>query len=111
MNRQQPEFTAEQVAAVSAFLREPRGRTRRLLTSNRKWLVALERRRNSRLAEAELRRHVARLDFSQEQGFRELLADDSRSRLLTSYHFGDYIYGLNQLGATVTPHAKVVFMS
>ena len=99
------------MAAVSAFLREPQGRTRRLLAANRKWLTALERRRNSRLAVAELRRHVARFDFPQEQGFRELLGDDARSRLLTSYHFGDYIYGLNLLGATVKPHAKVVFMA
>lgn len=111
MNRQESEFTAEQVAAVSAFLREPRERTRRLLAANRKWLAELESRRNNRLAEADLRRHVARLDFPQEQGFRELLADDPRSRLLTSYHFGDYIYGLNLLGATVNPHAKVVFMA
>ena len=111
MNRQESEFPAEQVAAVSAFLREPRGRTRRLLAANRKWLAELERRRNNRLAEADLRRHVARLDFPQQKGFRELLADDPRSRLLASYHFGDYIYGLNLLGAIVTPHAKVVFMS
>ena len=111
MIRRQSKFPAEQVAAVSALLREPRGRTRRLLAANEKWLAALERRRNSRLARAALRRHTSRLHFPQAQNLRQLLGDDPRPRLLTSYHFGDYIYGLNLLGATVNARAKAIYLS
>ena len=111
MIRQQSKFPAQQVAAVSALLREPRGRTRRLLAANEQWLAALERRRNSRLARAALRRHTSRLHFPQAQNLRQLLGDDPRPRLLTSYHFGDYIYGLNLLGATVNTRAKAIYLS
>ena len=111
MIRRQTEFPAEQVAAVSTVLREPRGRTRRLLAANHRWLAALEQRRNSRLAEAKLRRYVASLHFPQARNLRNLLDDDPRPRLLTSYHFGDYIYGLNLLGARVNASANVVYLS
>ncbi len=111
MIRQQPDFPAEQTAAIATFLREPRGRTRRLLAANRKWLDALEHRRNSRLAESELRRHTARLHFPQARNLRELLGDDPRSRLLTSYHFGDYIYGANLLGASINTCARAMYLS
>lgn len=111
MIRRQPDFPAEQTAAVATFLREPRGRARRLLTANRKWLNALERRRNSRLAEPALQRHAARLHFPQAQNLLELLGDDPRPRLLTSYHFGDYIYGANLLGATVNTRARAIYLS
>ena len=111
MTTDQADFPAEQIAAVAAFLREPCGRTRRLLDANRKWLAALEYRRNNRLATAELRRHVARLHFPQMRDLRELLGDDPRPRLLTSFHFGDYIYGVNLLGASISTRAQVVYMS
>lgn len=111
MIRQQSKFPAQQVAAVSALLREPRARTRRLLAANEQWLAALEHRRNNRLARTALRRHTARLHFPQAQNLRQLLDDDPRPRLLASYHFGDYIYGLNLLGATVNTRAKAIYLS
>ena len=111
MIRQQSEFSAQQVAAVSAFLREPRGRARRLLAANEKWLAALKHRRDSRLAPAALRRHTSRLHFPQARNLRQLLSDDPRPRLLASYHFGDYIYGLNLLGAMVNSRAKAIYLS
>ncbi len=111
MTRTNTNFAAEQVAAISTFLREPRGRTRRLLATNANWLTALERRRNTRLSEAELRRHAALFDFPQARQLRELLADDGRSRLLASFHFGDYVYGLNLLAASFGGRANVVFLS
>ncbi len=111
MIRRQPDFPAEQTNAISTLLREPRGRTRSLLAANREGLAALEHRRNSRLAETALRRHAARLHFPQARNLRELLGDDPRPRLLTSYHFGDYIYGLNLLGATVNTRARAICLS
>ena len=111
MIKRQPDFTEEQTAAVSALLREPRGRTRRLLAANRKWLAALEHRRNSRMTENALRRHTARLHFPQAQHLRELLGDDPRPRLFASYHFGDYIYGVNLLGATINTRARAIYLS
>ncbi len=111
MIRRQAEFSEEETAAVSTLLREPRGRTRRLLAANRKWLAALEHRRNSRMAETALRRHAARLHFPQAHNLRGLLGDDPRPRLLASYHFGDYIYGVNLLGATINTCARAIYLS
>ena len=111
MARQQVEFSIEQVAAVSAFLREPRSRGRRLLIANRKWLAELEHWRNCRQQEAALRRHVARLRFPQQESLQELVRADARSRLLVSFHFGDYIYGTNLLAASISGLARVFFLS
>ncbi len=111
MVRQKVKFPAEQVAAVAAFLREPRSRTRRLLAANHKWLAELEHRRNNRLEKPEMRRHTARLRFAQQGNLLQLLRDDARSRLLVTYHFGDYIYGLNLLAASIGARARVHYMA
>ena len=111
MAREKTGYSAEQVAAIATFLREPHGRTRRLLAANDKWLAGLERRRNRPLAQPELRRLVARLRFPQQGQLLELIGDDPRSRLLVSYHFGDYIYGLNLLGSSVSARGRVYYLS
>ena len=111
MAREKTRYSAEQIAAVAAFLREPQDRARRLLAGNEKWNVALERRRNAPMGRAELRRHVGRIRFPQRGKLLELIADDPRPRLLVSYHFGDYIYGLNLLGAAIGSRAEVYYLS
>ena len=111
MAREKTRYSAEQIAAVAAFLREPQERARRLLAGNEKWNVALEHRRNAPMGRAELRRHVGRIRFPQRGKLLELIADDPRPRLLVSYHFGDYIYGLNLLGAAISSHAEVYYLS
>lgn len=111
MARNKTEFSAEQLAAVATCLRETRDRTRRLLAANDQWLTQLEHRRNQPLSPPALRRTVAGLHFPQRRQLRELIAGDPRSRLLVSYHFGDYIYGLNLLGAGISDRAKVYYLS
>ncbi len=111
MARNKTGFSAEQIAAVATCLRETRDRTRRLLAANDRWLTQLEHRRNHPLPPPELRRLVAGLHFPQKGKLRELIEADPRSRLLVSYHFGDYIYGLNLLGAGIGDRAKVYYLS
>ncbi len=111
MARNKTEFSAEQIAAVATCLRETRDRTRRLLAANDRWLTQLEHRRNHPLPPPELRRLVAGLHFPQKGKLRELIEADPRSRLLVSYHFGDYIYGLNLLGAGIGDQARVCYLS
>ncbi len=107
----QPESSVEEVAAVAAFLREPQSRARHLLAANKKWLRGLENRRNTRLAGADLRRYTARLRFPQLRNLQQLLRDDPRSRLLVTYHFGDYLYGPNLLAARIGAQTKVCFLA
>lgn len=111
MTRQNVEITTEQIAAVAAFLREPQARASRLLAANQRWLAELEHWRNSRQRKAALRRHIARLRFPQQRNLQELISSDPRSRLLVSYHFGDYIYGLNLLAAGIGERGRVCFLS
>lgn len=111
MTRLNVEITTEQIAAVAAFLREPQTRASRLLSANRKWLAELEHWRNRRQQKAALQRHIALLRFPQQRNLQELISNDPRSRLLVSYHFGDYIYGLNLLAAGISERATVRFLS
>ena len=111
MAREKTSFTAKEIAAIATCLREPQGRTRRLLTANQNWIVALEQRRNTPQKRADLRRHVARISFPQRRKLLELITEDPRARLLVSYHFGDYIYGLNLLGAAIGGQAAVHYLS
>ncbi len=103
-------FTHEQVAAVSVLLREPQHRARRLLAANQRWLAELEHRHDQWQPERALRRHVARLRFPQRSPLLELLGEDPRPRIVTSYHFGDYVYGLNLLAASIGSRAKLRYL-
>jgi len=111
MARQKPLPAAEQIAAIATCLREPQCRARRLLAANQNWNAALDHRRNTPQKHADLRRHIARIRFPQRHRLIELIDSDPRPRLLVSYHFGDYIYGLNLLGASLGDHAAVYYLS
>ena len=111
MARQKPSYSAQQIAAIATCLREPQGRARRLLAANERWNAALDHRRNTPQKQSELRRHIARIGFPQRRKLIELIDSDPRPRLLVSYHFGDYIYGLNLLGAGIGDHAAVYYLS
>ncbi len=111
MASQRPSYSATQVAAIATCLREPQGRARGLLAANERWNAALDHRRNTPRKHAELRRHIARIRFPQRRKLIELIDSDPRPRLLVSYHFGDYVYGLNLLGASIGDHAAVHYLS
>lgn len=82
---------------LSVYLREPRKFTDTLLARNAIFLEQLEKRRDCYVDATSLRRHIALFEFASHREYSQLVTEDQRSRLLLTYHFGDFIYGLNYL--------------
>jgi hypothetical protein len=83
------------LACLSRCLGEPAGECQRILGSNSRYLEAVERFRNAPQSQACLNRHVASFQFAQKDQLDFLDRHDRRSRLIASYHAGDFIYGAN----------------
>jgi hypothetical protein len=83
--------------AIARFLREPRKATNRILAANTAFLQTVEFRRNSLQTDTQIRARTLRQHFCQREDYQALLKMDKRSRIIATYHFGDFIYGLNYL--------------
>ena len=83
------------LACLSRCLGEPAGECQRILGANSRYLEAVERFRNAPQSQACLNRHVASFQFAQKDQLDFLDRHDRRSRLIASYHAGDFIYGAN----------------
>ncbi|GAB5497908.1 MAG: hypothetical protein PsegKO_02190 [Pseudohongiellaceae bacterium] len=91
-------FALRQVCpAVAYCLRVPERECLSILRGNRSFLQQVEQRRNKRQSRAALRQHLHSWQFPQQQAYRQLVARDSRPRIIASYHFGDFVYGMNLL--------------
>lgn len=82
---------------TSFYLREPIGETLKLLKGNSKILQQVEELRNQRQTKTVLVRHLDNIQLPQENQFLELNAADTRARIVVSFHFGDFVYGLHKL--------------
>lgn len=87
------------VGFLSSALHEPEKQIRGWLERNRKFLKDVESYRNKRQANAKLHAHKESFLCPQEYEFKKLCNSDVRSRLLVSYHFGDFVYGNNVLAS------------
>lgn len=83
------------LACLSRCLGEPAGECQRILGANSRYLEAVERFLNAPQSQACLNRHVASFQFAQKDQLDFLDRHDRRSRLIASYHAGDFIYGAN----------------
>jgi len=83
--------------AVAFWLRVPERDCLRLLRDNKTFLRQVEKRRNQRQSRFSLQRHLQCWQFPQQQTYCQLLAQDPRSRIIVSFHFGDFVYGMNLL--------------
>lgn len=91
------ELQAATLGQISSCLRLPLTELRRVLGQNQRFLAELERRRNQRQSSSSLRRHLAKFHCPQLEAFQLLNSFHDGSRLIASYHFGDFVYGLNHL--------------
>jgi hypothetical protein len=57
----------------------------------------VEKRRNKPQTLSALRRHLQQFDCPQLTAFKNLADQDCRSRIIATFHFGDFVYGLNTL--------------
>jgi hypothetical protein len=82
---------------LATCLRCPLPEIKPLLRRNRRFLQAVEKRRNKRQSLSALRHHQQRFDCPQLAAFEDLARLDLRSRIVASFHFGDFVYGINTL--------------
>lgn len=83
--------------AVANCLRKPTPECGKLLRANRRFLAAVERRRNQLQSTASLARYLRSFECPDALAFTHLCETDTRSRLIAAFHFGDFVYGMNYL--------------
>lgn len=82
---------------LSKYLREPLATTRALVQKNTAFLNRIDAIRTERFSIRELQCLRHRLVFENRLGFSELCRQHTQSRILASFHFGDFILGLHYL--------------
>ena len=82
---------------ISFFLREPLRAVIFTLHRNARFLQQVEHRRVHALDRHRIQRYAASFELQQGNKFASLTEMDGRSRILATYHFGDFIYGMNYL--------------
>ncbi len=82
---------------LGRYLNLPLRELRSLLKRNRNYLASIESLRNQKQPRVVLKNHVQSFRFEHKSQFLHLINADKRSRLLVSYHFGDFVYGNNAL--------------
>jgi hypothetical protein len=99
------------LAALSRYLHEPQGAISSLLKTNRKYLREVDCFRNTRQRKYKLTHHLRSFQFSQDAGFHCIQNRFPGSRILVSFHFGDFIYGNNVLASSEEPERQQYFLT
>ncbi len=84
---------------VAYAIRQPIDETRLLLAKNRLHNRRFEQRRNSVERAPLVRRYCAGFEIPQRKDFLTLIRGDARSRIIASFHCGDFLYGTASLFA------------
>ena len=92
---QRPTKDGEQLLAY--LLRQPIRDVTALLASNRAHNSGLERSRNIIHSQSLVRQYCSKILIPQHEDYLHLERDDPRSRIVASFHFGDFIYGCARL--------------
>ncbi len=79
------------------YLREPLVEVISLLRSNKAFLGKIEKTRNSYRSSKRLQQYISTFEIINLSELHTLYSTDQRSRILASFHFGDFLYGLNKL--------------
>lgn len=83
------------LATLSQCLHEPQSRCLKILKANATYLSRVERYRNQPQSRSQLQKHISRFEFPQQEELSRLDTQDPRSRLVATFHTGDFIYGTN----------------
>ena len=98
-------------AYLSKYLHEPKKVITKILRSNRAFLNEVNRFRNCQQSDRNLEAHRSSFDFPQQQQFESLSQEHPGSRVLVSYHFGDFIYGCSLLATRENQHRQQYFLT
>lgn len=96
---------------IAFYLREPLQATVAILRVNQLFLAKVEKLRNSVQSPSSIVRHVQRFHIPQQTEISSLLSNDRRSRIIASYHFGDFVYGLHKLLCLQDDPSKTLVLS
>lgn len=97
--------------SLSRCLHEPCSTVKRLLGDNRKYLNEVERLRNRVQPSSRLDRHLASFQLQQPEELEELLRHIPGSRILVSFHFGDFIYGNSIVAGLEEPGRQQCYLT
>ncbi len=84
-------------AAIGYWLRLPLKDSKRCLMANRRFLTDVESRRIKLQPVRRLQQHNQRWCDEDLLPYKTLLQQDTRSRIIATFHFGDFVFGLNRL--------------
>lgn len=101
--------TPECEQQISLLLRQPIAAVRSHLAWNRLHNSRIELRRNRRGRATQVRRYCEAIEFAQQQDYLDLLRSDTRSRIVSSFHFGDFLFGAARL-FSLEPHRRRSFV-
>ena len=87
------------VCRLSYYLREPLAKVVKLLRANKRFLNQVEKTRNCYTTSRVLKAHISNIEIPSLDLFLDLYSHDPRSKILASFHFGEFLYGLNKLVA------------
>lgn len=107
-----PALAREEILAlIATFMRESTGSVETTLLKNAILLRHLESCRDKRMAQKRISKHCSEFVIEQREDYQNLLREDKRSRILASYHFGDYVYGMNTFVCLDSPTRKRYVLS
>ncbi|MFK7863501.1 MAG: hypothetical protein AB8B95_04645 [Pseudohongiellaceae bacterium] len=96
---------------LSFYLREPLKETQELLNRNEKHLQKVEILRNHPQRHSTLVEHIKKIHVPQESHFKHLDAADETPKIIVSFHFGDFIYGVHKLLSSQESTANTLVLS
>ena len=85
------------VASISKYLREPVVCAYKCLIKNQAENRLVEMRRNQVLEPGYIKNYSQKFKIPRLTQYQELLKTDTRSRIIASFHMGDYVYGIYRL--------------
>lgn len=98
-------------ALIAVLMREPIAFVETSLSRNMLHIQQLDRRRDARISPRRIAEYCNKFIIEQDTDYKKLLREDKRSRILASYHFGDYVYGMNIFACLDTPNRKRYVLS
>ena len=87
-------YTVQQIAH---YLRRPVAECAKQLSANQKFIREIEQRRTTQQSRHQLRRQLAKWQGLDLTNYLNLNASDPRSRIIATYHFGDFVFAMNYL--------------
>ena len=99
------------VSLLGIFLRLPQASVKEILGKNQSYVKKLDARRYRTQKSSFIGKYCKEFQCAREADYCDLVQRDQRSRILCSFHMGDYIYGCNYLASLEEGHRSKKVLS